>query len=379
MSLTKRLYRLDEVRAALVFCIKSKRLYEACFWLRELEESAQGPEARRILFLTWFLLYGLAHCSWLHAWTGAAETPEGRLKLCWQLCRCSERDTSLWWLFCAGAIYDLSSPKEQLSAVFDRWRGSYWVEYEEFWQPLVDASETERLDEILEGLQTDMGKYSLYARLAGLVLVASQKHIPKSSWGALSQEEPIELAAKQLEWNAPTTVRAARIFPIPQGCLYGLTWRGCGGCTTDELTTLTLKSFQKCTYWKQILAVYITGGQWNSDDALEEFYDTEFAGCDIPDEWPRRDREVSHGIYPLVNGSAPLWKWWNSWIGELPHKWIWGTIIDWVQDWTTQVQLNETGAVLELIAGLYTKREPIILGPPKKKEWVFSIPPLAQK
>jgi hypothetical protein len=279
---------------------------------------------------------------------------------------------------CAGAVYDANSPKEQLSAVFDRWRGSYWVEHEEFWQPLVDASETERLDKILEGLQTDMGKYTLYARLAGLVLVASQKYIPKSSWGTLSQEEPIELAAKQLEWSEPRTIRAARVYPIPQGCLYGLTWRGCGGDTRPELD-LSLKGFLKSAIWKQTLSNYTTGGQWNSDDALEEFYDTEFAGCDIPDEWPGRDRELSHGVYPLVNGSAPLWKWWNSWIGELAHKWIWGTLIDWVQDWTTKVQLNETGAVLELIAGLYAKRDPIVLGPPKKKEWVFSTPPLAQK
>ena len=379
MSLTKRLYRLDEVRAALVYCIKSKRLYEACYWLRELEDSCQSCEARRILFLSWFLVYGLAHCSWLQAWANEADSQEGRLKLCWQLCRCSERDTSLWWLLCAGAVYDANSPKEQLSIVFDRWRGSYWLEHEDFWQPLVDASETERLDEILEGLQTDMGKYNLHARLAGLVLVASQKHISKNSWGPLSQEEPIELATKLAEWSMPGTVRASRLVPIPQGCLYGITWRGCGGDTGPELCNLNIKAFQKSPLWKQTLGSYATGGQWNSDDSLEEFYDTEFAGCDIPDEWSARDREHSHGIYPLVNGSAPLWKWWGSWIGDLPHKWIWGTVVDWVLDWSKTVQLNETGAILELISGLYAKREPIILGPTKKKEWVLSTPPLAQK
>lgn len=379
MSLTKRLYRLDEVRAALVFCIKSRRLYEACFWLRELEDSDQGSEARRVLFLSWFLINGLANCSWLRAWSSMADTSEGRLKLCWQLCRCSERDTSLWWLLCAGAVYDAGFPKEQLSAVFDRWRSSYHLDHEEFWQPLVDASEIERLDEILEGLQTDMRKYSLYARLAGLVLVVSQKHIPKSSWGQLSQEEPIELAAKLAEWEVPTNVRAARIMAIPEGCLYGITWRGCGGDTRPELMSLSIKGFQKSAHWKQKLDSYATGGQWNSDDAIEEFYDTEFAGCDIPDEWSMRDRETSHGTYPLINGSAPLWKWWNSWIGDQPHKWIWGTVIDWVLDWSKTVALNETGAILELVVGLYTKREPVMLGKPKKKEWILSTPLLAQK
>jgi hypothetical protein len=265
-----------------------------------------------------------------------------------------------------------------LSAVFDRWRGSYWLEHEEFWQSLVDASETERLDEILEGLQTNMGKYTLHARLTGLVLIASQNHIPKSSWGELSQEEPIELAAKQFEWAAPTTVRAARIFPIPQGCLYGLTWRGCGGDTSPELD-VSLKGFQKSVFWKQKLAEYTTSGQWNSDDALEEFYDTEFRGCDIPDEWSARDRGTSHGTYPLVAGAAPLWKWWSAWIGQLQHKWIWGTVVDWVLEWSNSVALHETGSILEYVSSLYAKRTSILLGPPKKKEWILSTPLLAQK
>ena len=379
MSLTKRLYRLDEVRAALLFCIKSRRLYEACFWLRELEDSELQSEARQILFLSWFLVYGLSTCSWIFAWAENANSRQGRLKLCWQLCRCSERDTSLWWILCAGVVY--SNPKDQLSVVFDQWRSRYHIDHEEFWQPLVDASNLEPVDLILEQLQENMGKYILYARLAGLVLVASQKHISKSSWGQLSQEEPIELLQYLTEWNSSTSLRATRAFAIPQSSLYGITWRGCGGTTTEELRNLNLKQLLKSPGWKNTLVPYTTAGQWNSDDDHEAFYDTwfNFATCDIPDEWSSTDQEKSHGTYPLIGDQAPLWKWWNSWIGGLPHKWIWGTVVDQVAEWTKTVDLNKTGAIVELVAKLYSQQIPVYIGPPKKKEWILSIPPLVQK
>ena len=376
MSLTKRLYRLDEVRSAFIFSIKSKRLYEACFWLKELEETKEG-EARRVLFLTWFLVYGLSNCSWIFAWATNSETAEGRLKLCWQLCRCSERDTSLWWIFCAGAVY--TDPKEQLSIVFDKWRSSYHLDHEDFWQPLVDVSTIEPIDLCLHALQIDMDKYILYARLAGLALITIQTRIPKSSLTPLSQEEPIDLLKYLTEWAEAKSLRDARAFPIPQGCLYGITWRGCGGDTTQELRSLTLKSFLRSPVWKQTLIAYTTGSTWTSDEDLEAFYDTEFYRCDIPDEWSAEDQQKSHGIYPLVAGKAPLWKWWVSWIGELPHKWVWGTIIDQVLVWTKEIDLNATGAILEYMNEVYKKKETVGMLEPKKKEWVLSIPPLSQK
>ena len=379
MSLTKRLYRLDEVRAALCFCIKSRRLYEACFWLRELEDSALSGEARRILFLCWFLMYGLSRCSWLFAWAIKSTTPEGRLKLCWQLCRCSERDTSLWWILCAAVVY--TDPKEQLSNLFDAWRATYANETVDFWQPLVDASSDEKLDDILQALQEDMGKYTLYGRLTGLVLTHVYKHLPKATWADLSQEEPIELLTYFTEWQEANTksIRAARVFSIPQSALYGITWRGCGGNTTEELRTINLQTLGKSAYWKQTLANYQNGGVWNSDEHLEDFYDTTFQSCDIPDEWSSADQQKSHGIYPLVGEQAPLWKWWNAWIGDLPHKWIWGKCIESTKDWYKEINLNTTGAILEFIAKLYATTTPSIVPPQKKKEWVLSSPLLDQK
>jgi hypothetical protein len=52
-----------------------------------------------------------------------------------------------------------------------------------------------------------------------------------------------------------------------------------------------------CPFWEEAIAEYGTIEkriQWNSDDDLEEFYDRYFPD-DIPDEWTKAEKAVSHG------------------------------------------------------------------------------------
>jgi hypothetical protein len=53
-----------------------------------------------------------------------------------------------------------------------------------------------------------------------------------------------------------------------------------------------------CPFWEEAIAEYGTiikkRIQWNSDDDLEEFYDRYFPD-DIPDEWTKAEKAVSHG------------------------------------------------------------------------------------
>jgi hypothetical protein len=333
MSLTKRLYKLDEVRAALIFCIRTKRIQESQFWLRELEESLYGNDARRVLFIAWFLFVGLENLTWLYEWSLHSKSSEGRQRLCWQLCKLSERDGSLWWILCAGTMIDYTGTTVQ------EWKTVCHLDGEDFWQGIVDASTDERLDSILEGLQDDMRSYSLMAKLTGHLVIRYQK------WGTLSVITP-DIVYQE------GNLREQRAYKIPEGCLYGMTWRGRGGDSTEELRDLSLETLKASPYWRRLCD-------------SEEFWDTYFpwTSVDHPDEWSLADREKSHGG-PLRCVGNPLWRWWKGWIPE--QRRLWGKQKDAVWAWVQNqnIEIN----VLDRIPELYQK---MVIVSKLKKIWVL--------
>lgn len=322
MSLTKRFYRLDEVRSAFLYCLKQRRFNETIFWLRELEDSCYGGEARRLLFVSWFICIGLARVSWLSEWSTEGSTREGRLKLCWQLMRCSERDSSLWWLVWCGSM----EIKHGLSNLLDKWRarqyGSCSIKF------------------------NDMRGYSILAEATQCALGCIV--IPKSSYAELSKNEPVDLQKMLQEWSEDE-----RLYEIPFGCLYGMTWRGCGGDTTDEINECSLTS----PYWKAI-AVFTT------DSEKEEFYDTYFPN-DIPDEWSLKEKLKSHGPGVDCTGGAPLSRWWKNWIPE-DHLWIWGKPIRICWDWVLGQRADVEASILDRLLLIY-KSIPVQSYHPRKK------------
>lgn len=335
MGLTKRLYKLDEVRAALIFCIRARRIQESQFWLRELEESLYGNDARRVLFIAWFLFIGLENLTWLYEWSLHSKSREGRQKLCWQLCKLSERDGSLWWMLCAGPIVDRPGTSVQ------HWRERCHLDGEDFWQDIVEASKDERLDSILEALQEDMRTYSLIAKLVGHTIVYYQ------TWGMVSTIAP-DIVYQE------GNLRVQRSYKIPERSLYGMTWRGLGRDSTEELRDLSLDTLNASPYWKRLC---------NS----EEFWDTYFpwTTVDHPDEWSLADREQSHGV-GVQSAGTPLWRWWKAWIPE-QHRFFWGKQKELVWTWV-QSQTIET-TVLDRILQLYKE---MAIVPKIKKIWVLA-------
>jgi len=79
-------------------------------------------------------------------------------------------------------------------------------------------------------------------------------------------------------------------------CLYGITRRGRIPRTTSTLESLhdVEKGMRGCPFWEEAMEPYQTGGQWTSDEAMEQFYEAHFPD-DIPDEWTRAEKEKSHG------------------------------------------------------------------------------------
>jgi hypothetical protein len=324
MRLTKHLYRFEEVRSALLYSIRSRRFIESLFWLEELEESCYSGEARRLLFVAWFLFVGLSRMSWLSSWSDLGSTHEGRRILCIQLCSCSERDSSLWLLIASNALPTPTLP------ILIQWR------QEQSNTIMFDAKQKDpRIPPILEALQKDMKGYSLFAKATAFGIQSCWKQIPQTSWTPLSTNNHL---FTEIEAWSQLSMRSRRIYAIPFDSLFGMCWRGIGGDTTDELRMLTKEVFQTSPYWK-------SKAVWETDEELEEFYDTYFPD-DIPDEWSREDQEKSHGAPGFGTVDSPLGRWWRNWIPE-ESLFVPGAVLSNCRVWASNQTVGNYGSVLD--------------------------------
>ena len=356
--LTKRLYRLDEIRAAFLYSLKCSRRKECLFWLRELEDSSYGGEARRLLLLFWCMRIGLSRVAWLEAWSRDARTREGRYQLCIQAMQCKERDSSIWWLLWSVVLVNYKPIPQAPGKLFTLWLTCWKKEGEEFWQPLVDSSNDERIDILLGSLQEDMRKYSLFAKAAAVTLVYGCNYVQKSSWIpclTISYDEDMQYG---------DTIKAQRLYTIPRDCLYGMTARGVGFTTTEELYDLGKCDFQTSPSWRSLYPSEET------DDTIEVFWDSYFSWLkgDKPDEWSLEEQNKSHGA-GLPSG--PLSRWWLNWICN-ERQFLWGSVQHHVYEWVTSQRMFPI-PVLDKLLELY--KEFNYTGPicnyPVKKEFLL--------
>lgn len=100
-------------------------------------------------------------------------------------------------------------------------------------------------------------------------------------------------------WIKRQGKRSGRVFAIPHEALYATTTRGQNTVdfsTLEELHDIVPKLKQGTPFWLWILANY----NLELDDSKEEFFDTWFPD-DIPDEWSQQDKNKSHGDCLLVS------------------------------------------------------------------------------
>jgi len=364
-SLTRHLYRFEEVRSAFLHCIKSRRRLEAVFWLTELEESCYGGEARRLLFVAWFLFVGVRRVKWLQEWSEVGSTREGRLDLAIALARCSERDSSLWLLMCAGCLVDTLDPTT--GSLVCQWRALFDKDDEEVWTELLSVSKDERLDICLEALQEDIRGYALMAKVTGVCLCGIQKSWPKGTWEGAAKGQVDDVNNALAEWSDEKSLRRRRVYSIPYDCLFGMTWRGLGGDTGPELLGLGEAQFKSSPWWKKVVP---TEGL-EDDSAKESFWDTYFhwVTCDHPDEWSKADRAKSHGE-GVTGTSSPLWRWWRNWICP-DHLYIWGRDFDAIQTFVKSARADVAASVLDQVLGEYRSRTLTVWNGGAKQKRVF--------
>ena len=361
--LTRHLYRYDEVRAALLWCIVNRRTTEGLFWTQELMDSGCHTELFQVLFEAWLWSVGIARMEWFRQFWVLFEKPdvdEDELRLLANsLLRLPVRDTTVLHLLFRGPLKPVErlppTPKTdkflpfvreiadtplkqtivrcfRLGKVVLAWRLAchlYQEEGEDKWWDFLSRIELvsqgnpcvrqcwEGFRGVCESLFPEDKTIVLACRAAAIAfLCLSPSNQTKSSY--VLNETPIDSHSQSLlnEWKALEGRRKRRVYAPPSDCLSWLTSRGCNPytkTTIKEVRNLSIDVLREkgCPFWQEALD---SKNPWSDDDAFEEFWDTYFPD-DIPDEWSLEDQKKSHGPGILRPTEDPC-------VGKLVHKWF---------------------------------------------------------
>lgn len=333
MPLTRHLYREDEVRAALLWCITKRRILEAAFWATELEES--GCDFSTEIQLAWTYGIGAAGLGFLGRLHGTVATAIALA--CYPL-----RDASVvavlgslptatgspaipegvWTAEEACALRAMIQGRAGTAfALRDTWGAPLWHTAMRF----------------KHGCTFPIEAY-LEAKALAVAIVCQQTLIQKTP----RFDPPIEVSQAMEDWSG-LSLRDRRVYAIPVDCLSHLTARGALSCYTStdaEIRDLRRleRTLAKSPLWADAIALART-----SDEEYEDFYDSYFG--EIPDEWSLEARAKSHG--PGVN-PCDLKRFLGRWFGPMPCV-IWNGI--------AKAELTGTGFTLQ------SKKHPVPLQP----------------
>lgn len=336
MPLSRHFYSLDEVHAALTYSSRRNDSLETLFWCQELILSGHIGETISTLFEAWLWHKGPFHLSWLHhAWSTLRSDTLTSNDILLSASHLStipyqQQDHSLWNILALSSDslsqVDRVTPKtpswisididaEELYFIRALYQGkaqsAWWMaqqwEDERVWSVLesyVAHRYTVSILDILRNYEHLLGyrspEYDVIMRcVAVLSCCLSLDEYEKSQ-----KELPTQLTAAQQDalerWDTCVGYKKRRIYTIPIACLYGVTERGRNKWSHTNVRELNQlePSLIGCPFWEEAIAEY--GSiirnriQWNSDDDLEEFYDRYFPD-DIPDEWTKAEKAISHG------------------------------------------------------------------------------------
>jgi hypothetical protein len=362
-SLTKHLYRLDEVLSSLRWSIITHNLIETAFWTIELCESNFEQECLDILETIW--MYNIGFGSWFSlrliqsVYDQGTIEKENMIAITVALAKRRVCDSTIFHLLLRGATTSDWKPlfphsKEYLTIregvedclkrgkLNEAWLLGRSMEIKDHWEMLDKmASSLGRSDalEILKELRP-----CVYENLAAAyVLVNLDEVVWVSSQENLDNVLPKEVQEAIDDWQSETSMRKRRaIKPRAEALLY-LTDRSEQSQYTSsepDIQLGLLDTLKKSEYWSCVLEHYMNDGlrSWKSDEHLESFYETYFPN-DIPDEWSLQSREMSHGrglgkpleqgrtrfIYHTLQRSKSL-ELWNSQFKEVDCTMDWSNL-----------------------------------------------------
>ena len=309
MVLTRHLYSLDEVHAALVYASQRSDCSETVFWCRELIDSGYAAEAISTLFSAWMWHRGPFDLQWLvrTATTLASDavTEEDIIVSAHHLSQRCMRDHSLWTILTSNVPDRVTprtppfclarDPKELFffRAVYQGKAQSAWwmarhLESSRVWELLsvyVGASayaesylvcfQVLQHYESLLGYRSEDSNILCLAVLSACLSPAQQE----KSFRVLPPVASVVMAPLE------GTIRRDRRYSIPTACLYGDTARG--RMTWSQSTLRSLRELDlEGPFWDE--------HKWTTEEEREAFYDRFFPD-DPPDEWTLAEQQRSHG------------------------------------------------------------------------------------
>lgn len=323
MVLTRHLYSLDEVHAALVYASQRSDCSETVFWCRELIDSGYAAEAISTLFSAWMWHRGPFDLQWLvrAATTLASDavTEEDILVSAHHLSQRCMRDHSLWTIltfavpdrvtprtppFCSASQSE-RDPKELFffRAVYQgKAQSAWWIarhmESSRVWELLsqyVNSSayaESYRVCfQVLQHYESLLGYRSEDSNILCLAVL--------SACLSPAQQEKSFRVLPEAVVMAPLagTIRRDRRYSIPTACLYGDTARG--RMTSSQSTLCSLRELHDRSgpFWDE--------HTWTTEEEREAFYDRFFPD-DPPDEWTLAEQQRSHGDGVLPHVGSPI-------------------------------------------------------------------------
>ena len=319
--ITKHFYRLDEVKAALMYAIKKGRVLEAAFWCEELACSGYWMEAWATLLQSWLWFSLVTNPAWIQnricfCEEDSINNEEGKDLLhqaCYNLCQ-SKKDNSLWAVLATvgsempdrvcgkrpdGLTYESELDAYLCAAICQGKAACAW------WAVKALDYKTGRIPDIfLESLMESVGfvgpSWNQVTRCATVLVACTPDNEYDGSMSPVLMEQ---IRA----WRAIRLNRLARVYAIPDECLYGLTERG-----RMERNRGTMEELYK------IHDILYTG-----PEDVDEFYAHVFPD-DIPDEWSLADQRKSHGPGILRTGETiTLKKFSLIWMTD-PCMYVWG-------------------------------------------------------
>jgi hypothetical protein len=361
-SLTKHLYRVDEVLSSLRWSIINHNIKETAFWTIELCESNFEQECLDMLESLW--IYSIGFGSWYSLrliqliYEEGSINQENMVEITCALAKRRICDSTIFHLLLRGATTPLTwkpefphskeykTIKEGVEDCLKRGKlNEAWL--------LGRSMKVEEHWEMLEAMASDLGRSEaiqiikelrpcVYENLAAsYVLVSLDDLTWISSKERIENNIPIEVLNLIEEWSVEKSMRKRRaIKPRPEAILYLTDRSEQSQYTTSEpdIQLGLLETLKQSEYWSCILEHYMEDKKWKSNEHQEKFYEIYFPN-DIPDEWSLESREMSHGrglgksieqartrfIYHTLQRSKSL-ELWNSKFEEIDCTMDWSSL-----------------------------------------------------
>jgi len=320
--LTRHLYREDEVRASLLWCILKRRHVETAFWATELVESGLDPW--RTLWSAWMYGIGLAGLGWLDVLLEGGNPVELAVQLsCFQ-----GRDASVVAILgSAGAdrVGDPALPPGFSGTPLETYMARAMMQGKAatFWACSAAPTATVAIgagaataypwplwNQIMlfkHGRTIDLSRLPCEPRLQAALATAivCQRSL---KLGIHPIQIPVEVHNAMVSWG-PLCARKRRVFAPPIDCLSHLTARGAlDPYTSTEDELMDPPALEAAC-----------GFSYRTDAEKEALYEARFPD-DIPDEWSAADRAKSHGRG--VN-ACDMRRFLQRWFGSMPCAAIW--------------------------------------------------------